>query len=284
MNTAWQGDNMGTFYAGRTGVDYAQGFVLGTVSYAFSDQLSFGISPIFMLHRLKFDGLQSFMGFSNEPEKLSNMGHETCIGTGLRVGFQYRPFCHLQFGASYQTTGNMKRFKKYSGIIADHGKFDIASNGNIGVAWWLDPRAIIEFNVQQIWYNDTEVVHNPLLPNFIDHKLGMPGASGFGWESMTVYKLGMQLEPNDILTLRLGLSYGAQPIPESEVLFNIIAPGVIEWHITAGFEVKLSNGGAFKMAAMYAPTKKIEGLNPLDLGQNVQLRMYQYELTIGYAR
>jgi long-chain fatty acid transport protein len=39
---------------------------------------------------------------------------------------------------------------------------------------------------------------------------------------------------NEALTLRGGYSYNENPIPSSDVTFNILAPGVIQHHLTAG--------------------------------------------------
>ena len=78
------------------------------------------------------------------------------------------------------------------------------------------------------------VIANPMLPNLMTAKLGMEGGAGFGWKDMTVVKLGAQWEASHDWTLRLGYATGKQPIPASEVMFNLLAPGVIEQHVTLG--------------------------------------------------
>jgi long-chain fatty acid transport protein len=44
-------------------------------------------------------------------------------------------------------------------------------------------------------------------------------------------KLSWQWVTNPDFTLRAGVSHGDQPIPDSEVLLNILAPAVIETHL-----------------------------------------------------
>ena len=63
---------------------------------------------------------------------------------------------------------------------------------------------------------------------------------------------------------RFGASHGNQPIPSSEVLFNILAPGVIEQHYTFGFSRELASGREVSLALMYAPSKEVKKTNPLE--------------------
>ena len=45
---------------------------------------------------------------------------------------------------------------------------------------------------------------------------------------MTIFKFGIMYKLPEMWTLYGGYSYGQQPIPEAEVLFNILAPGTVE--------------------------------------------------------
>ena len=78
----------------------------------------------------------------------------------------------------------------------------------------------------------------------------------------------------------MGYSNGDQPIPDSEVLFNILAPAVIEEHFTAGFSKALDSASAVHFAAMYAPSNTVSGRNTFDPNQVIELEMDQYELTL----
>ena len=100
---------------------------------------------------------------------------------------------------------------------------------------------------------------------------------------MTVVKIGYQWMPGDGWTWRFGYSQGDQPIPSSEVLFNILAPGVIEQHFTFGFTRGLG-GGELNFAAMYAPSESVTGTNTFDPAQQIELEMDQIELSLGYSR
>jgi long-chain fatty acid transport protein len=70
--------------------------------------------------------------------------------------------------------------------------------------------------------------------------LGSTNGAGFGWRNTTVYKIGVtRLNP---VTLRAGYVTLDQPIPQSQTFFNILAPGVVEDHITLGATWKMGNG------------------------------------------
>jgi len=96
-------------------------------------------------------------------------------------------------------------------------------------------------------------------------------------------KLGYQWV-DGTMTWRVGYSRGDQPIPSEEVLFNILAPGVIEEHFTFGFTRELGTASAFSFAAMYAPSNSVKGKNTFDQSQDIELEMDQYELVFSYNR
>jgi len=177
----------------------------------------------------------------------------------------------------------MSEFDKYSGLFAEQGDFDIPATWTAGLAWKVQPKMVLTFDVQQIMYSDVAAIANPLLPNLQTSQLGNSDGAGFGWEDMTIYKIGFQWETSPEWTWRAGYSHGEQPIPDSEVLFNILAPAVMQDHITFGFTRNLANNQEFNFAAMYAPKNDITGPNPLGDGQTVKLEMTQFELEASYS-
>ena len=52
---------------------------------------------------------------------------------------------------------------------------------------------------------------------------------------MTIYKLGIAYQSSKQWTWRGGLNYGKTPIPDDQLLFNLLAPGTTEKHLTLGF-------------------------------------------------
>ncbi|MDH5355537.1 MAG: hypothetical protein OEY09_13925, partial [Gammaproteobacteria bacterium] len=106
----------------------------------------------------------------------------------------------------------------------------------------------------------------------------------FGWDDMTVIKLGYEWEGDNDMTWRLGYSKTDQPIGNDDLLFNILAPGVIEQHYTFGFTKALDQSSAFNFALMYAPNVAVSGTNTFDPTQTIEIDMDQYEIAASYSR
>ena len=285
---------LGTFYGGMVpganagaGVDLMQLFVNGSYSRKINATSSWGVSLIAAYQRFKATGLAAFgaQGFSSDPANLTDNGYANSTGFGAKIGWQGEVATGLTLGASYQSKMSMSKFDKYKGLFAEQGSFDIPSTATIGLAYKTTPSSTLVFDVQKIFYSDVNAIHNPLLPNLATAQLGNDNGAGFGWEDMTVYKLGYQWSTSPDWTWRVGYSYGKQPIPSSEVLFNILAPGVIEQHFTFGFTNKLSPTSEWNFAAMYAPSKTVSGANPLEVPgqQTIDLKMYEYQLEASYS-
>lgn len=270
-----------------TGVNLSQLFVAPTLSMKVTPDHAVGISPIFAYQYFKAEGLQAFSGFSENPSKLSNNKTDGSLGFGVRVGYQghWAPF--LSVGASYQTRIAMGDFKEYAGLFAESGGFDIPANWTVGVALHPMSDLTVALDVQQIYYSDIPSVANPFDPAafFMGKLLGGSEGAGFGWEDMTVYKGGLQWSGITGWDWRVGYSYGSQPIPESEVLFNILAPGVIEQHLTFGFSRGLGGSKQLHLAVMHAFSNDVSGPNPMEVPglQAIQLKMSQWLLELGFS-
>jgi long-chain fatty acid transport protein len=292
------GCSPGTFSCGTTGVNFEQLFISTTYSRKFSDSASWGISGIVAYQRFSATGVNNFAGFSNDPTNLSNNGTDTATGFGVRLGVQAEVTKGLTLGAAYQPKIDMSEFDKYAGLFAEKGDFDIPSNWTLGLAWHVSDSNVFLFDIQQIDYTDVGAVSNsignlsngscaPAPPTGPSAGIGCLGGSngaGFGWEDMTIYKLGYEWAASDAWTWRVGYSFTDQPIPSTEMSFNILAPGVVEQHFTFGFTRNYQNNNSFNFAMMYAPSKTVSGPNSFDPTQTVDLEMYQYELAFSYSK
>jgi long-chain fatty acid transport protein len=291
MNTDWKnvhnapGYPGGVFYGGRTGIDMAQAFIVGTYARSFdNNRYSLGISPIFAAQTFKARGLGAFSNFSSDPGSVSDRGRDYSFGAGFRVGGQAEIIQGLRLGASYKSRIYMSQFDRYQGLFAQQGGFDIPDSFNVGLSWDATARLTTNFDVEHIRYSEIKSVGNPLAPLLQGVALGTGRGPGFGWNDMTIYKFGAQWKQNDRLILRGGVSYGQQPIEGSEVLFNILAPGVQEWHLTSGLSYALNEKDEISFAAMCSPLKTITGPNAFYAGQNIDLSMTQFSLQLGWSR
>lgn len=302
MNTDWKasdiGGGIGVYGAGDAGVDLAQLFVNGSYARKFAGgKAAWGLSAILAYQRFEAKGIASFAGVSNDPSNLTNKGHDDSFGYGFKFGLQGEVAPGLRLAASYQSKMWMNEFDDYSGLFAEEGDFDIPQTVTGGVAWDVNDNVTALFDVQWIDYEDIPAIANPQFPQFgicatrttptDSNCLGGSNGIGFGWRDMTIYKLGLQWDTAGGWTWRIGGSIAnRQPIPESEVQFNILAPGVIEEHITFGFTKKLSNNSGIDVSFMYAPSASVSGPNPLEApgAQTIELEMKQYEVGVQYTR
>jgi long-chain fatty acid transport protein len=282
MNTTYKES---VFFAGRTGVDLSQLFIAPTFTYKVAKDHAFGLSPIICYQRFQGEGLGSFAPFSSDASNLSNNGHDESLGVGARIGYLGRVTPWLSVGAAYQTEIEMGHFSKYAGLFAEHGDFDIPTNWTVGVALKPAESFTVAFDVQKLYYSKIESIGNPMLPNLQTARLGDDGGAGFGWRDVTAYKAGLQWAASPTLTLRAGYAYAKQPIPASEVLFNILAPGVIEQHITAGVSANVGTKSKVHLSAVRALSKSVTGPNPLEVPgkQTIELKMDQWLFDLGLS-
>ena len=283
MNTDYRTN---TFYGGtHTGVDLAQAFLTGTYARRITANQSLGITVVVAGQRFKATGLEAFAPYSSDPSALSNNGYDTSYGAGVRVGYLARPVPNVAIGAAWAPRIKMTELKKYRGLFAQGGRFDVPTSASAGIAYTVVNPLTLSLDWERIHYNDVRSVGNAMLPNLGSSPLGTFEGAGFGWKDINVAKLGLQWRATDTWTWRAGFSKGDQPIPSTEVLFNILAPGVIEKHFTAGGTMALNDRGKFNFALMYAPNKTVKGANPLEVPgqQSIALRMHEWEAEFGYS-
>lgn len=286
MNTDYPATagGFGTYYAGAAGVDLAQLFINATYAFKLNPTNSLGVSLIAAYQEFRATGLGSFAGYSIDPTAVSNNGYDSSTGFGLKIGWQGEVTPSLTLGASYQTKTYMRKFEKYAGLYADGGSFDIPATATIGLAWKVRPTHTVVFDVQEIWYGDIPSIANPISNLAVNGQpLGSPNGPGFGWENMTAYKLGYEWASSQHWTWRVGYSYGSQPIPDTEMLFNILAPGVVEQHITFGFTNTINQADEWSFAAAYMPQNSVSGPNTFAPNQTIEIKMYEYQVEASYT-
>ena len=264
-----------------TGINLSQLFSEISYSVKISKNHSLGISAIGAFQMFEAKGLEAFMGMTMSPTMLTNNGVDNSFGFGAKIGYLGKLTDKLSLGVKYQSKIYMSEFKDYAGLFAEKGDFDIPSNWTIGLAYKVSKEFTLAFDVKQIRYTDVKSVSNPL-SNV--NPLGADNGSGFGWENMMIYKLGMEFASNHNWVYRAGYSYGSQQIPSTQMMFNILAPGVSQSHVAAGFtRILTKNGTALNLSAMYSPASTVSGPNNMDPAQKIELKMSQFELELGIS-
>ena len=279
----------GPFCMGSAGIDLKQLFITPSYARKLDDgKSSIGISLVGVVQTFKARGLEAFgaFGFSSDPANLSGNGTDISTGIGVRIAGMSELAPGFTAALSWQPKIGMSDFDDYAGLFADGGNFDIPENINLGIAWRTSDTSVLAFDVQHIRFSDVDSVGNPVSQTTVNGNLfGSAGGPGFGWNDMTVYKLGYQWETENMpnWTWRAGLSHANQPVGSSEVTLNILAPAVVETHITGGFTRSLGKSSEYSFSFMYAPSESVSGPNAFDPGQTVEIEMSQFELEFGYT-
>lgn len=258
------------------------------MAYKLTPQHSLGAALNIVHQRFSAEGLQGFdqSGYSAASGNVTNRGTDTSNGVGLRLGWLGEITPELKVGFSWSSSVR-GRFDKYKGLFADQGNFDIPANYGLGLSYQLTPRWQIAADYQVIQYSGVKAVANPIGNFLTGAKLGNDAGPGFGWKDIDVVKLGATHRYSDALTLRAGYSHAAQPIPRDQTFFNVLAPGVVQDHVTLGFTWKTSAQGEWTGYAAHAFSKTVSGQNsiPASLlgGGEADIRMKENVLGVAYG-
>ncbi|MEJ2060835.1 MAG: outer membrane protein transport protein [Gammaproteobacteria bacterium] len=276
--------------SGRLGVDLTQLIVAPTFAFKINDKNAIGIAPLFGFQQFRAEGLQAFAGFSTDPSHVSNNGYDTATGWGARVGWYGKLSDRVSLGLAYASKIDMSRFDKYRGLFADNGKLDIPSNWDAGIAVKATSALTVAVDYQHINYSEVPAINNPSTngnPGYTN-TLGGSNGRGFGWKDVDVFKLGLEYQYSPKLTLRGGYNHGNNPIQARDVTFNLIAPGVIEDHLTLGMTYRPAINSEVTVAYMHAFQNSVSGSSLFNTwtgntaGTEKQ-QMYEDSLGIAYG-
>ena len=294
----------GTFGGGEAGVDLSQAFMVINLAGKAGDNFAWGIGPIVAAQAFEAKGLANFAPFTKtyietffgtgvpgNPTSLTNNGHETSTGFGGAAGIWWAMGDAVSAGLSYQSKLSMSELDDYSDLFAESGGFDIPASTKFGISFKGNNDVRLNLDIEHTEFGDVASVGNPMI-NLLDCPsmggadfescLGGENGAGFGWEDMTTYKIGIEWTPNDMTAYRFGYSYGEQPIQEADVMFNILAPGVMEQHVTFGMTRRNPDGGAWNFSLMYAPRNEVKGVSMFDPGQEIKMKMNLFEFEVSY--
>jgi len=296
----------GPYCNGTAGVDLMQAFLNVNYSAMYGDKFAWGIGPVLAIQSFEAKGVQTFAPVTKSflesggtvfPTSLSGNGHDTTFGFGFTGGIWVGLSDTFSFGLSYTSKMSMDEFDDYADLYAESGGFDIPASIKAGVSFLASDTLRINFDIENTGFDDVDSVGNPMSNLFscpavpaaarpstdIESCLGGGNGAGFGWDDMTTYKVGFEWQQDETNTWRFGYSYGEQPVQSDDVLFNILAPGVMEQHITFGLTHQTASGSAWDFSFMYAPENEVRGTSAFDPTQEIEVSMDQLEFEIAYS-
>ncbi len=285
MNTSYNTNPFARFGAtGKAGVNLEQLFVSPTVAYRIAEGHSIGVSFNIAYQLFKADGVGVFAPYSAAPAALSNNHTDHAYGFGVRIGYLGQLTPDLSVGAFWQSKSYSGRFKKYAGLFAEQGSFDAPASYGIGASYRLTDKLDAALDVERIEYSGVPAVANKLGELFLGHPFGADNGPGFGWRDVTAVKLGLNYAIAPQWQIRGGWAWGTQPVRKDQTFLNILAPGVVQHHLSAGATWTSEGGTEISASVTYAPETKVNGSGsiPASFGggeANVRLS----EVVIGLA-
>jgi len=283
---------------GRTGIDLAQAFLGFTYARDLDANNTIGITPTLVAQRFKATGLQGFAAISLDSSKLTDNGYDYSYGYGIRAGWLGKINDQLSLGAMAQSKMVMQKFDKYAGLFANKGEFDIPATVSFGGAYKVDDKLTIAIDAQRIFYGSVDSISNSHNTNVGAFHTGAGGVAsnnslgggqgiGFGWQDMNIGKVGAQYQYSDDLTLRAGLSHNSAAFSNVETLFNILAPAVVNTHLSFGGTYDIAPNMSLTMAYTHAFAADITGANINHIfggaGTPIGLKMKQHDLEVGMS-
>lgn len=287
MNTDYETNPYGRFGAsGEAGVNLEQLFATPSLAFRINDRHALGVGVNLVYQRFKAKGIGFFDGFSQAPGAVSNRGTDSSTGAGLRLGWIGEVTPGWTVGVAWSSKISASEFDDYRGLFAGSGSFDIPASYGAGVTWRATPKATLAVEVQRIEYGNVRAIANTLAPLLQGNPLGSANGPGFGWKDITVVKIGGSYQLGPEWTVRAGYSHSQQPVPSSETFFNILAPGVVQEHLTLGATWTRPGGHELSAYAAHAFGKRVKGHNSIPAsfgGGEANVKLSETILGLSYA-
>jgi len=254
MNTDYPnnfGTGVGLGAFGPTGLDLAQMFFGGTYGATFDNGVSWGVTASLDLQRFEAEGLQAFQGASADPANMTNNGVDTSTGIGLKLGLRGEFENGGTWGASYRFKSDMSEFDKYAGLFKNQGDLDIAPTFTVGVALPIAAKTTLALDYHYIDYEAVDTIADPT-SLFPPNPFGSDNGPGFGWNSISVVKVGVEVETSDDMIWRGGINVGESPLDVNEFSTAFLVPATVTTHLSVGFTKMLSDKR--ELTAVYVRT------------------------------
>ena len=230
---------------GRLGVNLSQLLIAPGVSWKFAEGHAIGLAPVIAYQRFEAYGLGAFAGISQDATAMTDSGTDHSWGGGVRLGYLWNVSTTVSLGASYSSRVYATGFDRYRGLFAGDGTFDIPQSVAVGLGW--QATSAVRLGLDYKWIDNASI---PAVGNSSSRPgaLGLEDGPGFGWRSISVVKAGVDWALCDSFVLRGGYGFAENPVRSEDVTFNIVAPGVIQHHLTFGATYKL---GRHEISAAY---------------------------------
>lgn len=291
MNTDYDTNPYARFGStGRVNMNLEQLFIAPAVAWQFTEAHSLGLAANLAYQRFKMEGINAFAAMSADPAHVTDNDIADSSGAGVRIGWIGKLTDNLTAGASWQSKTYMSEFDDYAGLFADQGDFDIPENYTVGIAVKANEKTTVAIDWQEILYSEIPAVGNSSASLFAGAQLGSDDGPGFGWKNVRVVKIGAIWEASENVTLRGGFSHATQPVRTGETFINIIAPGVVQDHLSLGATFDLGEKSELSVQYTHAFSQSVNGdgsippgMPPGMGGGEANLRLTEDSLGVAWA-
>ena len=223
-----------------------------TVSYAISEDMSIGATLNIGYADTSFRFFPETSFFNSQNPEMSFFGVDMKQAGGLqsnlRLGWWWRPTPSFSLGLVYQTETESE-YENGDSVVnfeghpllaqrvdytADVEGFTFAAQQGIGVAFRPAEKWVVAVDLKRYLWDDAI---DTILVTLTDPQT--PGAPPqiqlpfvFNWKDQWVVAAGFDYRANDLLTLRAGINYGENPVPNETL--NPLFPATLERHLTLG--------------------------------------------------
>lgn len=282
MNTDYA-NNFAGIPNSRTGINLAQMFFGGTYGAKLSDSVSWGVTASLDYQKFAAEGLQAFAGASSDSTKLSDNGSEDSTGIGLKIGLRGELANGGSWGASYRLKSDMSEFDKYAGLFPNQGDLDIAPTFTLGVAFPMSSDTVLAVDYHFIDYEAVDTISSPT-SLFPPTQFGADDGPGFGWESISVVKVGIETKTSDDMIWRGGINVGESPLAKDEFSTAFLVPATVTTHLSAGFTMQLDKNS--EITAVWVHTLSESQSGPFAAafgGGTLEAEMEQNFIEVSYG-
>jgi long-chain fatty acid transport protein len=284
--------------AGGMGRVYSKGEIcqiVPTASYALSEKLSVGFSPIVTLATITADPFFFAPPTPPAPGGIYSPGSgtRTAFGGGFQLGTYYIADCDLRFGLSYKSQQWIEPIRVRSETPVGLPQsftfdLDLPSITTAGVSYAGFDRWLFAADVRYFDYANAagfdEQGFNPT--DF--------SVAGLGWDSIFSISQAVQFELTPRMTLRGGYTWNENPIPEELAFFNVASSLIIQHWASVGATFRWSRNVSTTLAythgfensltgPLYVPL--LTGVNPTpgtSVTENVSADIFNFGVTVNY--
>jgi long-chain fatty acid transport protein len=236
------GIGLGSLYS-----QYALLQVVPTVAYQATEQLSIGLSPIVDMATLSLDpGLLAAPGAAGSYPPMTHGTYQW--GAGFQLGAFYVTDSHWKFGASFKSTQWFNSFQYNSQDVNGAPRdikvlIDAPMIISLGTSYTGFDRWLLALDLRYLDYRNTQ-------PAGRSGYAPSGALNGVGWDNIFALSTGAQYQMTDAVSVRMGYSFSTNPISNSNTLFNVASPLVIQHGIYFGGSYRLTE--RLKLSMAYA--------------------------------